>query len=69
MPTTAAQDNWRKLIEAKPVPSSDTTNGHGVAYRILLSEDGREIGRVPVNGRYTGTKKHKEFCSAKKRRK
>ena len=52
MTNMAAQDNWRKLIEAKkPVPSPDTTNGHGIAYRILLSEDGREIGRVPVNGR------------------
>ena len=55
----SAQDNWRKLIEAKALPSDHNDNGHGIPYRILLSKDGTELGRVPINGRFTGTKKAK----------
>ncbi len=68
MNNKAAQENWRKMQEAKRVPQSDKDNGHGIPYRILLDSNGNEYGKIPVNGRFTGTRQHKENFALQKNR-
>ena len=74
-----AQEIWLQITQAKHYPEKDETNGHAAPrvipryklrgksieeVRDLLDQD--KLLFIPVNGRFTGTHKHKNYALRKK---